>query len=286
MSQNIALPPARVPLVDADGRITREWTLWFLAMFERAGGVQGLSNQELAGEAAGAQDYNKLLARIGASEAAARGSSVSDAALNELQQRLSQLEALSRENSQNIQMLAMAEMQPPQAPQASTKPSSVFDSLTVRGDTNLCTTSGTAKVGGGVGGSTAKFQVAGAIDASGEIKAGGTLRAGAGAVIAGTISATGAISTPGSMSAGSNSTFGSSITVNNNVAAQLYLVAGLQVVGARRTGNPQTTAYAGQTMGAAYSQSQAQTTDNAIRALSQSFATLISSLRSHGLVGD
>lgn len=73
-----------------------------------------------------------------------------------------------------------------------------------------------------------------------------------------------------------------------------YYVAGTAVVGARATGwgaasgtlgRAAYASYAGQTMGATYSQSAAQATDDGLKALAQRVAAIITDLTAHGLIG-
>lgn len=77
-------------------------------------------------------------------------------------------------------------------------------------------------------------------------------------------------------------------------SATTISVGGNQVVGARVTGwgAPSGTldrtilaAYAGQTVSAGYVQAEAQTTDDAVKKVSQELAALITDLRAHGLIG-
>lgn len=226
MSENISIPAARVPLVDERGLITREWMSWFIGMFLRVGGTQGFSNQELYGDAVALQSYDELLDRIGA------------------------LEANNRNLAQAIQVLggyAMEQMltTPPQAISPDT-----FAKIKVLGETDLATNSGKVRVGGAVGGSTAKLQISGDFDASGGARVRGAMQ------------------------------------VDGELSSATYRVNGVKVVGARVTGIPAFTAYAGQTLGATYSQAQAQATDNAIKATSEKLASVVTALRTHGLVGD
>jgi len=83
-------------------------------------------------------------------------------------------------------------------------------------------------------------------------------------------------------------------TFNVAPEAVAYKVGGDQVVGARdtgwtaSTGTPNKAAYAtyaGQTMGGAYSQTVAQTNDDALKAVSQRVKALEDALFAHGLIG-
>ena len=69
MSENISLPAARVPKVDGDGMITREWLTLLSGLFRRVGGPVGFSNSELYGDAVALQSYDELLERISSLEA-------------------------------------------------------------------------------------------------------------------------------------------------------------------------------------------------------------------------
>ena len=80
----------------------------------------------------------------------------------------------------------------------------------------------------------------------------------------------------------------------NVASGGFYAVNGTYVVGARKAGWGATSgsvsraayaSYPGQTLGASYSLTAAQTTDNAVAALSQTVAALLSDLTSHGLIG-
>lgn len=226
MSQNISMPAARVPLVDDRGQITREWMQWFIGMFQRAGGAQGFSNSELYGDAVALQSYDELLERIAT------------------------LEAQNRSLMQGMQMLAMGQMDqgyatPPQAVSPDT-----FARIKVLGETDLAVERGRVRVGLGINGSSAKFQVGGDVDISG----GTRLRSG--------------------------------LQVDGNTQAATYRVGVNQVVGARQAGVAAYSAYAGQTVGAAYSQTQAQATDTAIKNASAKLAQVVTALRTHGLIGD
>lgn len=80
---------------------------------------------------------------------------------------------------------------------------------------------------------------------------------------------------------------------NTTITVNAVNVGANQVVAARQTGwNAPTgsllrgtlAAYAGQTMGATYSQTAAQANDDALKAVSQTLAALITDLRTHGLI--
>ena len=152
MSENLSLPSARVPLVDASGLITKEWQRWITGMFKRVGGTQGLSNQELASSAEIQQGLMELLQRVAA------------------------LEAQNRAMSQGMQMLALGQIEqmsstPPQAVSPDT-----FARIKVLGDANLATDRGNVRVGTGVTGSTAKLQVQGDVEASGGARVRGAMQ--------------------------------------------------------------------------------------------------------------
>lgn len=304
MSTNISLPPVRVPLVDVTGCMTREWALWFLAMFERVGGVQGFSNQELWGDAVALQSYDELLGRIGTAEAMIRSTGVTDSALQDLLQRLAQVEAENRGLQQALQQVVLGDLPVPQQPAATTD---TFDRITVRGDADLSTMRGYTKVAGGVAGSTAKLQVGGDTDIDGVLRvsgdvaaagnisgdaiaASGALTVGAGATVAGALHSDTEITTTGGLTADAgvqtNGNVGcASVYASANVLAELFFSGGQQVVGSRKTGFTYPTPYAGQTMGASYSQSQVQATDNALKTVSAQVSALYSGLLAHGLIG-
>jgi hypothetical protein len=80
----------------------------------------------------------------------------------------------------------------------------------------------------------------------------------------------------------------------NVLTGGAYGVNSVQVVGARQTGwgaasgtlsRAAYAAYAGQTYGASYVQATAQATDDAVKALSQRVAALITDLTAHGMIG-
>lgn len=243
MSQNISMPGARVPLVDKDGVMTREWQTLMLGLFQRVGGAVGFSNSELYGDAVALQSYDELLERISA------------------------LEAQNRNLAQAVQVLsgyAMEQMlaTPPQAVSPDT-----FARIKVLGETDLAVESGKVRVGHGVGGSNAKLQVGGDLDVSLDVR----LRSG--------LQVDGNAELQGSVDTGP-------LAVNGDASAHHYMIGGVQVVGARVPGNPAFTAYAGQTMGASYSQTQVQTNDDAVKAVSTAVAALVTAMRTHGLIGD
>lgn len=220
MSENISLPAARVPMVDDKGMITREWMTLLAGMFRRVGGPVGFSNSELYGDAVALQSYDELLERI------------------------SSLEANNRNLAQAIQMIGMGAWEQMAAtPPAAITPDT-FARIKVLGETDLAVSSGKVRVGMGVGGSNAKFQVGGDADVSG------------------------------------------SASSSASMTAPEFRVGANKVVGPRAAGISAYTAYAGQTVGAAYEQAQAQSTDNAIKDASAKLAQVVTALRTHGLIGD
>lgn len=232
MSENISLPAARVPLVDERGLITREWLMWFSGMFNRVGGPVSFSNSELYGDAVALQSYDELLARI------------------------SSLEAQNRNLTQAVQMAAMGAWDQLLAtPPAAVAPDT-FARLKVLGETDLAVDRGKVRVGKGIAGSEAKFQVDGGLDASTDSR------------VRGALDVDGNLSTDG------------------DASAAAYMVGGQQVVGARAVGIPAYSPYPGQAISTIYDQSQAQTTDDAIRVASAVLAQVVNALRAHGLIGD
>lgn len=243
MSERITLPAARIPLVDGQGRITREWLVLLNGLFKRAGGTEGFSNQELFGDVSGLQSYDELLERIAT------------------------LEAQNRSLMQGVQMLAMAQLDqgyatPPQAVSPDT-----FARIKVLGETDLAVERGRVRVGLGINGSSAKLQVGGSVDVSGGTRLRGGLQVDGDANLQGNVNT-------------------GPLAVSGDAAANSYLVGGVQVVAGRQAGVPAYTAYAGQTIGAAYSQTQAQATDTAIKDASATLARVVTALRTHGLIGD
>lgn len=244
MSENISIPAARVPLVDDRGLITREWMAWFIGMFQRVGGPQGFSNQELYGDAVALQSYDELLERIGA------------------------LEAQARDLRQAMAMMALGGLEQFMAtPPVAISPDT-FARIKVLGETDLAMDSGNVRIRKGINGSTAVFQVNGESDQTGNAR----FRAG--------------LHVNGGSEVDLDSVVHGTQKVGGTSEAASFLVGGQQVVGARVPGNPAFSAYAGQTMGAAYSQSQAQTNDNAVKAVSTAVAALVTAMRTHGLIGD
>lgn len=199
---------------------------------------------------------------VGFSNAELYGDAVALQSYDELLERISSLEAQNRNLSQAVQMMAMGAWdQVYTTPPAAVSPDT-FARLKVLGETDLAVDRGKVRVGKGIAGSDAKLQVDGAADVSGGARVRGALKVDQGAEI------------------------GGSLSVAGEAAAALYKVLGVQVVGARATGIAAYTAYAGQTMGAAYSQTQAQATDDATKAASAKLAQVVTALRTHGLIGD
>lgn len=226
MSENISLPAARVPLVDERGLITREWLMWFSGMFNRVGGPVGFSNSELYGDAVALQSYDELLARI------------------------SSLEAQNRNLTQAMQMVAMGAWDQLLAtPPAAVAPDT-FARLKVLGETDLAVDRGKVRVGKGIAGSEAKFQVDGGLDASADSRVRGAL------------------------------------AIDGDASAAAFNVDGQQVVGARAAGIAAYPGYPGQVVSAVYDPAQAQATDHAIKEASAVLALVVDALRTHGLIGD
>lgn len=280
MSQNISMPAARVPLVDDRGQITREWMQWFIGMFQRAGGAQGFSNSELYGDAVALQSYDELLERIAT------------------------LEAQNRSLSQAVQMMAQGLL--PTLDQPSAASGNVFDEITVKGNSRLATDRGTVLIGAKASSEPEKLQVVGEILATG----GARLAVADGSVLVGGAVDDGVhklqvqggarvdVLNADSLEIDSLDVQTiDAVTVNADTATVTtvnagttntgsVMVGGQQVVSSRKSGVSAYGAYAGQTVGAAYSQAQAQTTDNAIKTASAKLAALVTALRAHGLVGD
>ncbi len=269
MSQNISMPAARVPLVDERGQITREWMQWFLGMFQRVGGPVGFSNAELYGDAVALQSYDELLERISALEAKNRG--LSDAVW------------MMATMPQDFVMPAQAI-------------SEILEKLEVRGDTRLASERGNVVIGAKSTEDSEQLQVTKDL----RVKEGVKLAVDDGVVLIGTETQAGdeKLQVQGGIKADEISA--DSIDVEEllidtldaievkavDVDTVTVTVLGNQVVGSRQTGFPVMTAYAGQSVGATYSQSQAQTTDDAVKTLSQKLVQLNNALRSHGLIGD
>lgn len=261
MSENLSLPAARVPLVDDQGRITREWMSWFIGMFQRAGGSQGLSNNELYGDAVAQQSYDELLGRVGAAEALARGQD-EGSMLQELLNRLASLEAQNRSLTQDLRVVGMMLMDQPSAQSAF---SEVMSRLEVRGNTRLATESGNVLIGLKTSADPELLQVAKDL----LVSLGARLAVTSGRVIIG----------PG-VAIGDAPLF-----VNGDANASAFKVNDRFVLRARQVGFPSFSPYGGQTIGATYSQSQAQATDDAVKAVSAKLAQLNEALRAHGMIG-
>lgn len=301
MSQNMQLNPPRVPIGTVDPAtgqvlITAEWYRWMRDMFDRVGGVEGFSNQELYGDAALQQSHDELLQRVGAQEAMNRGQ-YADALLEDVMNRIAALEAASRGLAQAVQMMVMT--MPMDAPTQSAI-ENVLDKLTVKGNTRLATERGTVLVGMVNSGTSEQFQVAkdmrvqesvrlagntgrvvigsAADDGSNKLQVDGAARVQNGAHLA---AASGRVLIGPGADDGSNR-----LQVNGAVKASSYRVGNNQVVGARQSGVSAYSEYSGQTVSATYDQSEAQTTDDAIRTASQKLAQVVTALRAHGLIGD
>ena len=169
---------------------------------------------------------------------------------DELLERIATLEAQNRSLIQGMQMLAMGQMDQGDATPPQAVIPDTFARIKVLGETDLAVERGRVRIGKGINGSTAKLQVDGDADISG----GTRVRA--------------------------------DLQVDGNTQAATYRVGVNQVVGARQAGVAAYSAYAGQTVGAAYSQTQAQATDTAIKDASAKLAQVVTALRTHGLIGD
>lgn len=178
------------------------------------------------------------------------GDAVALQSYDELLERIATLEAQNRSLIQGMQMLAMGQLDQGYATPPQAVSPDTFARIKVLGETDLAVDRGNVRVGLGINGSTAKLQVAGDADISG----GTRVRA--------------------------------DLQVDGNTQAATYCVGVNQVVGARQAGVAAYSAYAGQTVGATYSQTQAQATDTAIKNASAKLAQVVTALRTHGLIGD
>lgn len=178
------------------------------------------------------------------------GDAVALQSYDELLERIATLEAQNRSLMQGMQMLAMGQMDQGYATPPQAVSPDTFARIKVLGETDLAVERGRVRIGKGINGSTAKLQVEGDADISG----GTRVRA--------------------------------DLQVDGNTQAATYRVGVNQVVGARQAGVAAYSAYAGQTVGAAYSQTQAQATDTAIKNASAKLAQVVTALRTHGLIGD
>lgn len=178
------------------------------------------------------------------------GDAVALQSYDELLERIATLEAQNRSLMQGMQMLAMGQMDQGYATPPQAVSPDTFARIKVLGETDLAVERGNVRVGLGINGSSAKLQVGGDVDVSG----GTRLRSG--------------------------------LQVDGNAQAATYRVGVNQVVGARQAGVAAYSAYAGQTVGATYSQTQAQATDTAIKNASAKLAQVVTALRTHGLIGD
>lgn len=286
MSEDISMPAARVPLVDDKGMITREWLTLLSGLFRRVGGPVGFSNSELYGDAVALQSYDELLERI------------------------SSLEAHNRNLTQAVQMLALGLVPSIEANTSTT--GNVFDELTVKGNTQLATDRGAVAVGVKNYAGTKKLYVEGGAQTTQET----VLASAAGKVLVGMETTTNpeklqisgglrvdggsALATAGgSVVLGPRTDDGlnrlqveGAAVITDKLKALLLRsdqgldVAGARVVSGRVPGVAAYTAYAGQTVAATYTQSQAQATDNAIKDASTKLAQVVTALRTHGLIGD
>lgn len=286
MSEDISLPAARVPLVDERGLITREWLTLLSGLFRRVGGPVGFSNAELYGDAVALQSYDELLERI------------------------SSLEAQNRSLGQVVQMMAMGLVPSLDGPSAAS--GNVFDELTVKGNTQLATERGAVAIGVKNYAGTKKLYVEGDAQTTQET----LLATTAGKVLVGmeTTTNTEKLQISGGLRVNGGSALaavggsvvlgprtddglnrlqveGSAVFTDAAKALLLKSDQGLdvglnRVVSARVPGVAAYGAYPGQTVGAAYAQSEAQTTDNAIKTASDKLAQVVTALRSHGLIGD
>ncbi len=310
MSENITIPSARVPMVDDKGMITREWLVVINGIFQRVGGFEGFSNQELYGDASALQSYDELLGRIGATEAQQRMAGTGEASSQELGQRIAALEAQNRSLGQAVQMLAMG--MSPSFDSIARAESNVFDTIKVRGDALLSSARGATKVRGGVSGSSAVFQVGGTSQLGGNTTVNGlaSVRETGGEYVLSLKNSTSKDWTFGVRSVGMylrNVTDGATrlevsnaglvnipgeVTVTGDATASLFKsthglnVAGVRVVYQRVAGMPAFVPYAGQTIGASYSQAQIQELDTAAKNASVQCEKITNALRAHGLIGD
>ena len=184
------------------------------------------------------------------------GDAVALQSYDELLERISSLEAQNRSLGQVVQMMALGGWDQMTATPPLAITPDTFARIKVLGETDLAVTGGSVRAGAGVADSTAKLQVGGDLDVS----AGARIRGNA--------------TVDGNASSGGTST------------AAAFHVGGVKVVGERESGVAAYTAYAGQTVDATYTQSQAQATDDAIKDASAKLAQVVTALRTHGLIGD
>lgn len=195
------------------------------------------------------------------------GDAVALQSYDELLERISSLEAQNRNLSQAMQMIAMGGWDQMIAAPPNAVTPDTFARLKVLGETDLAVDGGRVRVGTGVAGSSAKLQVGGDMDVSTNARVRGNLSVNGDGAVDGALSA-------------------ASLSADGDASAAAYSVSGQKVVGDRVAGVSAYTAYAGQTVGAAYSQSQAQATDDATKAASAKLAQVVAALRTHGLIGD
>jgi hypothetical protein len=200
--------------------------------------------------------FRRVGGPVGFSNSELYGDAVALQSYDELLERISSLEAQNRNLGQVVQMMALGGWDQMTATPPLAITPDTFARLKVLGETDLAVTGGSVRAGAGVAGSTAKLQVGGDLDVS----AGARIRGNA--------------TVDGNASSGGTST------------AAAFHVGGVKVVGARAAGVAAYTAYAGQTVAATYTQSQAQATDNAIKDASTKLAQVVTALRTHGLIGD
>ncbi len=215
--------------------------------------------------------FSGMFRRAGGSEGFSNSELYGDAvalqSYDELLERISSLEAQNRNLSQAMQMIAMGGWDQMIATPPNAVTPDTFARLKVLGETDLAVDGGKVRVGTGVAGSSAKLQVGGDMDVSTDSRVRGNLSVNGDGAVDGALSA-------------------ASLSADGDASAAAYSVSGQQVVGDRVAGVSAYTAYAGQTVGAAYSQSQAQATDDATKAASAKLAQVVAALRTHGLIGD
>lgn len=257
MSERITLPAARIPLVDGQGRITREWLVLLNGLFKRAGGTEGFSNQELFGDVSGLQSYDELLERIGATETQQR----QPADVAQMQDLLSRIDALEQQGRQMQEAMLFQQSLPQDVQIPVSRLKDVLDALEVKGVTLLASEKGTVLIGLRTSATAEQLQVAKSVRLA---------------------SATGE-----RVHVGAATDDGSSkLQVEGAVKATELKVGANKVVGSRQAGVAAFTAYTGQTMPIDYDQDAAQELDDATKAASQKLQQVVTALRNHGLIGD
>lgn len=297
MSERITLPAARIPLVDGQGRITREWLVLLNGLFKRAGGTEGFSNQELFGDVCGLQSYDELLERIGATETQQR----QPADVAQMQDLLSRLDALEQQSRQTQEAVFYQQAFPQDVQIPVSKLKEVLDALEVKGVTLLATEKGQVLIGLTTSSTPEQLQVAksvrlasasgervhigsGADDGVSKLQVDGKVKAphvDAQDLDATTVNA----ATVDAVHVNAGEVQADAITAPEIQTTEV-LVGAKKVLGARQGGVAAYTAYPGQTMPIEYDQAAIQELDDAARTASEKLEQVVTALRTHGLIGD